>query len=128
MLLPIRRRRALRRGIFIPCQAILVEPFRPIGRRLVDVSHQGAMLECDAALVEGDELVLSFSLGSQIIDAVAEVRNVSWDLRRAGLRFTDMDWSSKVALFVGLAGVPPRVPQAPRQIDYAATVRRIAWA
>lgn len=128
MLLPIRRRRALRRGIFIPCQAILVEPFRSVGHRLIDLSHQGAMLECDAALVEGDELVLNFSLGAQIVDAVAEVRNVSWDLRRAGLRFTDMDWDSKVALFVGLAGVPPRVPKGPRRMDYAATVRRIALA
>ena len=126
MLQPFRRRKALRRGISVRCQAILLEPFRHVGARLLDLSHHGAMLECDVALVEGDELVVSFDLGLTVIDAVAEVRNVTWDLRRAGLAFTEMDWDSRVALFVGLAGVPPKIPLVRPAVDYASTIRQIA--
>ncbi len=128
MLQPFRRRKAIRRGVTLRCQAILLEPFRHVGTRLVDLSHHGAMLDCDVALVEGDELVVSFALGAQHVDAVAQVRNVTWDLRRAGIAFTEMDWESRVALFVGLAGVPPKAPIVRPAIDYASTIRRIALA
>ncbi|MCB9595854.1 MAG: PilZ domain-containing protein [Sandaracinaceae bacterium] len=128
MLQTFRRRRALRRGVSLRCQAVLIDPFRHVGTRLVDLSHQGAMLDCDVALVEGDELILSFEIGAQVVDTVAEVKNVTWDLRRAGLAFTEMDWESRVALFVGLAGVPPKAPLVRPAIDYATTVRRIALA
>ena len=128
MLLPIRRRKALRRGVFIPCQAVLVEPFRIVGRRFLDLSHHGGLIACDTALVEGDELVISFEVGAQIVDAVAEVRNVSRDLSEVGVHFTEMDWESRVALFIGLAGVPPRVPRVRPRVDYARSVRQIAVA
>lgn len=128
MLFPIRRRTALRRGVRAPCQAVLLEPFRHVGEELLDLSHQGAQLVCDVALVEGDELVLSFEVCGQIIDAIAEVRNVTPNGRSAGVRFTEMDWDSRVALFIGLSGIPPRVPRYRPQIDYARSVRAIAVA
>jgi len=110
----------------MPCQAVLVTPFRSVGSHLLDLSHQGALLSCDGALMVGDELVLTFELGAQIVDVVAEVCNVSDDLEQAGLSFVEMDWESRVALFVGLAGRPPRVPTRRRLVDYARSVRRIA--
>ncbi len=110
------------------CQAVLVTPFREVGSELLDLSHQGGLLVCESALMVGDELVLSFEIGAHVVDVVAEVRNVSPDLEQAGLRFTEMDWGSRVALFVGLAGRPPRVPKRRRRMDYARSVRLIAVA
>ena len=43
-----------------------------------------------------------------------------------GVRFTELEWEARAALFVELAGVPPRVPRARILPDYAASVRRIA--
>ena len=126
MLLPFRRRSALRRALRVPCQAVLVEPFRPVGRELADLSHRGAQLVCDVGLVEGDELVVSFEAAGQIIDAVAEVRSVSG--REAGLEFVQMDFEARAALFIGLVGVPPRVPRVRPRVDYARSVRLVAYA
>lgn len=128
MLLPIRRRGAVRRALSVPCQAVLLEPFRPVGTRLIDLSHQGALLSCDVGLVEGDELVLSFEVAGTTIDAVAQVRTVTASGRDAGLLFTDMEWGGRVALFVELSGIPPRVPRERPQMDYARSVRMIAAA
>jgi len=107
---------------------VLLEPFRAVGRELLDLSHHGAQLVCDVALVEGDELVLSFEVCGQIVDTIAEVRNVAANGRSAGLRFKDLDWHSRVALFIGLSGIPPRVPRYRPKMDYARSVQQIAIA
>ena len=57
--------------------------------------------------------------------ALAEVRRVERD-GTFGVRFTELEWEARAALFVELAGVPPRVPRARILPDYAASVRRIA--
>lgn len=125
-----RRRAGLRRGYSTACQAVRLEGFRRIGGRLLDVSHRGALLECNGAVSLGDEVVLSFPLrpAGRIVDAVAEVRRiVRHDFgARAGLAFTEVEFEDRAALFVGLVGVPPRVPARRPLVDYAATVRRIA--
>ena len=128
MLLPIRRRAAVRRALSVPCQAVLLGPFRSVGTRLLDLSHHGAQLACDVGLVEGDELIVSFEVSGAIVDAIAEVRTVTPCGRRAGLSFTQMEWGGRVALFVELRGIPPRVPRARPQMDYARSVRMIAAA
>ena len=128
MLLPIHRRRAVRRGVLVSCQAVLLRPFRLVGTELIDLSHRGAQLVCDVGLVEGDELVLSFEVGGTIIDALAEVRTVTACGADAGLSFTEMDWAGRAALFVALRGIPPRVPRARPRMDYARSVWMIAAA
>ncbi len=108
--------------------------FRMVGGRLLDVSHRGALLECNGALSLGDELVLSFETPGRggaapyIVDAVAEVRRLvrTADGAHAGLVFTELEWEARAALFVSLVGVPPPVPRQRRIVDYAATVQRIA--
>lgn len=110
--------------------------FRLIGGRLLDVSHRGALLECNGAVSLGDEVVVSFEVrgrhgaATHVVDAIAEARRV---IRhpggaRVGLAFTEMDWDARAALFVSLVGVPPPVPVRRPFVDYAATVRRIAAA
>ena len=114
------------------CQAVRLDDFRRVGGRLVDLSHQGARLECNGAVSCGDELVVSFRVprGHDVVDAIATVRRVIRHERgaQAGIAFTEMDWDDKAKLFVALLGCPPPVPRVRPAVDYAATVRRIARA
>lgn len=129
-----RRRRTVRRGYSIACQAVRMRGFRLVGGRLLDVSHRGALLECNGALSLGDEVILSFETPARggaapyVVDAVAEVRRlVRHDHGAyAGLVFTEIEWEARAALFVRLVGVPPPVPRRRPVVDYAETVRRIA--
>ena len=131
-----RRRIGLRRGYSVACQAVRTRGFRSVGGRLLDVSHQGALLDCNGAVSVGDELVVSFEAPSrrgaapQVVDAIAHVRRIARHAggARVGLAFTEMEWDARAALFVSLVGVPPPVPVGRPFIDYAATVRRIAAA
>lgn len=108
--------------------------FTLVGGRLLDVSHRGALLECNGALSLGDEVVLSFEAPERggaapyIVDAVTEVRRLVRHAggARAGLVFTEIEWEARAALFVSLVGVPPPVPRHRPLVDYAATVQRIA--
>ena len=131
LLVPVRRRRTLRRARRTTCSAVRTRGFRDAGGELLDLSHQGARLACgDVSMWPGDEVVLSFSSprGDLVIDALAEVRRVDRGAAgvTAGLRFTELSWEARAALFCQLVRVPPPVPAARSQIDYAATVRRIA--
>ncbi|MCZ7687266.1 MAG: PilZ domain-containing protein [Sandaracinaceae bacterium] len=129
-----RRRRTLRRGYSIDCQAVRMSGFRLVGGRLLDVSHRGALLECNGALSLGDEVLLSFEAPGRggaapyVVDAFTEVRRLARHAggARAGLVFTEIDWEARAALFVSLVGVPPPIPRQRRVVDYAATVQRIA--
>jgi c-di-GMP-binding flagellar brake protein YcgR len=130
MLSHVRRRDGLRRAFTTSCAAVRLASFTPAGHRILDLSHRGALLRCEGELEAGDEVVLSFAApgGQDVIDAVASVCRVTEvdGERRAGLRFTELEWESRAALFVGLAGIPPRVPSQRPLVDYASTVRRIA--
>lgn len=131
LLVPVRRRRTLRRARRTTCRAVRTRGFREAGRELLDLSHQGARLRCSKSSVwPGDEIVLSFASprGDLVIDALAEVRRVERDAQglTAGLRFTELSWDARSALFCQLAKVPPPVPVTRAPVDYAATVRRIA--
>jgi hypothetical protein len=131
-----RRRNALRRGYNVPCQAVRMRGFRLVGGQLLDVSHRGALLDCNGAVSLGDELIVSFEAptrdggGRIVVDATAEVRRIrrTAEGARVGLAFVDMAWDDRAALYVGLSRVPPRVPVQRPFVDYAATVLRIASA
>lgn len=68
------------------------------------------------------------------IDAEAEVTRLVHGKRpedegRAfGLRFKDLSRISRLILRGNLRRVPPPLPQRPRRMDYAATIRQIAVA
>ena len=108
-------------------EAVRLDGFVRVSDRIVDLSHRGASLIADGLVREGDEIVLTFRAprSRAWIDALAEVRRVERD-GTFGVRFTELEWEARAALFVELAGVPPRVPRARILPDYAASVRRIA--
>ena len=126
MFRPARRRRAIRRAHLTSCEAVSVERFRSIGRRIVDLSHRGARLAVDDDVDVGETVVLTFSAprGTGVIDAVATVQRREGEF--AGLAFVEMDWTDRALLFLELMGVPPPLPDRPPALDYAAAVQRIA--
>ncbi|MEM9193004.1 MAG: PilZ domain-containing protein [Myxococcota bacterium] len=132
LLVAPRRRRALRRTLDLPCQAVELQSFRLLGRRLFDASPRGVLVACDDRVEPGEPVIVSFALAKdRYIDAEAEVARVVEGFRPhdrgycAGLRFTHLERASRHELLVQLAGRPPVVPRRRPRPDYAETVRRI---
>ena len=136
ILVPLRTRKSVRRGVRSRCTAVALDQFRLIGERILDLSPRGALVACDAPVNVGDRVLLSFQAPQTAawIDAEAEVARVLEGWRAgdpgysAGLRFTNLDRAARSELVVALAGLPPPVPTRRPPIDYAESVRRIATA
>lgn len=129
-------RRSTRHHVRIDCQVIRESDFRLVGHRTLDLSPDGMLVRTASDVKLGDSVVVSFQatpLGIWI-DAEAEVMRIVRGLRpedegRAfGLRFKDLSRISHLILRGHLRRVPPPLPQRPRRMDYAATVRQIAAA
>lgn len=136
VLVPIHRRRSLRRHYRARCQAVELGRFQLIGERILDLSPRGALLACDASVHPGDRVMLSFRAprDGAWIDAEGEVARVIEGWRAgdpgycAGVRFLHVERDVRAELLVRLAGFPPPVPTRRSRVDYAETVRRIALA
>ena len=117
-----RFRRAPRHLVSATGQAVALDGFRLIGERFLDASAEGALVACDAEVVLGEELVVSFGVpgSSLVFDAEAEVVRIIEGFRPrdpgycAGLRFTRFDRRDRLALGVDLRGLPP----VPRQVRW----------
>jgi hypothetical protein len=128
-----RQRRSLRRAFRARCQAVVLDEFRLVGDRILDLSPRGLLLACDDEVELGQELVVSFQAprGGPWIDVEAEVARVIDGYRpydpgyAAGLRFTRIDRPDQGELLARLAGLPPPVPHRPLRMNYAETVARI---
>jgi hypothetical protein len=130
------QRRVLRREVRLACQAVSESAFRLVGRRALDLSPAGMLLESDADVRIGDELLVSFRApqSALYIDTNARVVRVvagrrSGDHGRClGLRFEGLDAVAKGVLAESLVGMPPPLPRRPRPQDHAAAVRAVAEA
>lgn len=131
------RRRELRRGVRIGCEAVAEDGFRPLGRRTLDVSTDGMLLETHGTFARvGEEVFVSFQPpNSRVwVDAVAKVARVVTGRRRTdraqaiGLSFVSMDATDRAILSAKLRGHPPPIPGRQPPLDYAAIVRAIARA
>ncbi len=129
------RRRELRRGVTVGCQAVAEDGFRLLGDRALDLSTQGMLLETRGAFARvGEEVIVSFRPPSSRvwIDAVAKVARLVTGRRRTdraqavGLSFVSMDAGDRAVLAAKLRGHPPPIPARPAPMDYAAMVRAIA--
>src|SRR5688500_8417702 len=92
-------RQAVRRGVAIECEAVADDGFRLLGRRAIDVSGQGLLLETRGAFARiGEEVFLSFRPPKSRlwVDAIARVARVAVGRRRSdgaqavGLAFVSM--------------------------------------
>ncbi len=129
------KRRAMRRGVPLDCEAVADDGFRLLGKRALDVSSQGILLETRGAFARvGEEVFVSFRPPQSRIwvDAVAQVVRVAVGRRRSdraqaiGLSFVSMDPGDRAVLSAKLRGHPPPVPGRLPPRDYAALVRSIA--
>ncbi len=129
-------RRSLRHHVRIDCQVIRENDFRLVGHRTLDLSADGMLVRTASDVTLGESLLVTFQatpLGLWI-DAEAEVtrlirgRRPEDEGRAFGLRFTDLSRVSRLILRGNLRRVPPPLPQRPRRVDYAATIRQIAHA
>lgn len=117
------------------CQAVREPSFSLVGERILDLSTQGALLACDAEVREGETILLSFRapwLGPWL-DVSARVSRVIEGWREgdpgycAGVRFIGLDPASRAELERRLDPLPEIPARRRLPIDYAETVRRIAF-
>lgn len=130
---PVRRRISMRHGVVVPCEAVAELAFRPVGRRLHDLSAEGTLLETDCEVTLGEEVFLSFRVPRTRywVDAVARVvrvidgRRTSDRVRGVGLRFLSMDPADRSVLEAAIRRIPPPIPARSRRMDYASFVAQV---
>lgn len=131
------KRRTVRRAVETKCDAVALDGFRGLGKRVIDLSHRGMLVAGDAPAVLGEEVIVSFAAPYMVnrwIDAEAVVCRVVQGRRPTdsgyaiGLRFTNLDPKLRSELLTRLAGLPPPVPKRHLRKDYVETVKRIAQA
>ena len=123
-------RHVLRRSVRLACQAVSEDAFRLVGRRALDLSPAGMLLESDADVRLGDELLVSFRAPQSglYVDTSARIVRVVAGRRPGdhgrclGLRFERLDPLMSSMLGASLAGLPPPIPQRAKRMDYAATI------
>ena len=130
-----RQRRSLRRAVDLPCQVADGATFRLLGRRVRDLSDEGAFVLLEPGVTPpapGDEVFVSLQVphSRQWVGAVARVSRVVAGRRQAdagagiGLRFVEMDRVEQAMLRSSLPGIPPPLPARRPRRDYAASVRQ----
>lgn len=127
-------RGAVRRAVRLSCQVVSEDEFRLVGRRALDLSPLGMLVESDADTHLGDELLVSFRVprSGLFIDTSARIVRVIAGRRPGdhgrclGLRFEHLESLMHSMLSASLAGLPPPLPERATIIDYAASVRAIA--
>jgi hypothetical protein len=126
---------ALRRGLSLECEAVAEDGFRMLGRRTLDVSPHGILLETHGAYARvGEEVFVSFRppKSRMWVDAVARVARIALGRRKGdraqsiGLSFVSMSPSDRAVLEAKLRGHPPPVPKRIPPRDYASMVRAIS--
>ena len=136
MLVSKNDRTATRHHVRIDCEVVRESDFRLVGHRTLDLSAEGMLVRTAGDVTVGDRVFVTFqatTLGLWF-DTEAEVtrlirgRRPEDEGRAFGLRFVDMPSVARLILRGHLRRVPPPLPQRPRRVDYAATIRQIAAA
>jgi hypothetical protein len=133
-ILPCSRRRTARHLAPVRCEAVAEDGFRLLGRRALDLSIDGMLVDSGGAWTRpGEDVLLAFRLprSRTWVDAMAQVRRVVKgrrieDLHEAvAIEFTDMSRRDRTMLRHALRGLPITAPARRVRPDYAATVRAI---
>lgn len=112
-------RKAVRRQVSLPCQAVGMSDFSLLGDRILDLSPYGMMLACDRWTAPGEEVVVSFQtpFAGHWIDVEGRVARTIHGGRQgdpgycAGIEFDELDERSERLLRWSLHGIPPAVPK-----------------
>jgi hypothetical protein len=131
------QRNTMRRAVKTPCWAVSLSRGRLLGERLLDLSPEGMFLECRSEVSAGDGVFIVFKApgsGSLWLRADAEVARVIEGRRDrdraygAGLKITRLKNGSYFDLGRCLKGLPPPLPGRHLRVDYAETIRRLAYS
>lgn len=133
-LTPLEERHAVRRSVRLGCQVVSESRFRLVGKRCLDLSQTGMLIECDDDVAVGDELLVSFRIPgtSRFFDLSGRAARIvsgkrPLDAGRClGVRFEGLDVRTRAILGAMLRGLPPPVPTRAPRVDYAATVSSLA--
>lgn len=133
-LTPLKERHSVRRQVRLGCQVVSDSRFRLVAKRCLDLSQTGMLVESDADVAVGDEILVSFRMPgtSRYFDLVGRVARIVAGKRPTdagrclGVRFEGVDVLTAALLGVMLRGLPPPIPSRPPRIDYAATVLALA--
>lgn len=95
--------RPTRRSVILACQAVRERDFRQVGRRIVDLSARGMLVQADAPVLTGESIVVSFqtAFAKAWVDVEAVVMRVLHGRRsgdrglRLGLHFEPLDALSR---------------------------------
>jgi hypothetical protein len=134
MIRALNERTQLRRSVRIDCEVVSERGFRLLARRALDLSTDGMLVQSDAQVDVGDDVIISFTApgGRFWMDAEATVARVVRGIREGdtrgrclGLRFRTLDSMSRAVLAASLRGLPPPIPSRHVRRDYASTIRLI---
>lgn len=133
-LVPASQRRAIRRAVPFECQVVRERDFRLLGRWGLDLSSDGMLLVSDAAILTGDDVIVSFRVPrthawvdcEATVARVVHGRRPSDRARGFGLWFHSLDADTRWGIRSALRGLPPPLPARERRIDYAASVHMAA--
>ncbi len=129
-------RKSTRHHLRMDCQVIRESDFKLVGHRTLDLSAEGMLVRKASNVSIGERLIVAFQATPLGIwfDAEAEVTRLIHNRRpedegqALGLRFVDMASISRLILRGHLRRLPPPLPQRAKRIDYAATIRNIAYS
>jgi hypothetical protein len=114
-------RARVRRAVPTACEVVRARDYSAVGTRVVDVSPRGMLLESDATVMTGEELLVLFRVPTgQWFDLDATVARVLHgrrrrDERRAiGIAFEPLDPWRDILLCDALKDAPPSVRGASR--------------
>ncbi len=131
------QRGSMRRAVKTPCWAVSLNRGRLLGERLLDLSPDGMFLECRSEVAAGDGVFIVFKApgsGGLWLRADTEVARVVEGRRDrdpaygAGLKIVRLKNGSYYDLGQRLKGFPPPLPTRHLRVDYAESVRRIAYS
>jgi len=134
---PAADRRTIRRAVRLDCQVVRERDFRLVGRKALDLSTEGILVAAEDDVEPGEPLIVSFRApwSPHWIDGEGTVARLVHGRRpedkgrhSIGVRFRPMEDESTSILRQSLLQMPLLpAPRRPTRIDYAATVRRIAF-
>lgn len=89
----------------VRAEVVRSEAFQRVSTEVVDVSYGGIRVRTDAAVLTGEDVLMTFRLGERQVDAEGYVARVIHGRRPGengerflGVRFTHLDEPSKLAL------------------------------
>lgn len=141
------QRQVLRRAVQTDCQVVTDPHFELVGSEVLDLSTGGAFIRSEIYPRVGERVLMSLRIPRtrMWVDAQGEVTRVvrgrrltrptpfspnrrPTESQGVGIRFCDMDATTRALLQSGLEGLPPPAPQRRLRRDYAKTVRMIGIA